>query len=139
MKQMIVPELTTVAEVDAQAVGSDVWPCSTSTPASVRKWTGRLFPFGFLKLIRNRKGLKRVRLISPTCCRVPKLGIGIALVRPPGARRARLGIQEAEFSGFSEEQRPIVQTLKNARPKITKQYRVLTTFGPPDTTANAKL
>jgi GNAT superfamily N-acetyltransferase len=136
MKQMIVPELTTVGEVNGEAVGT-MFGLLDYNPR-IKEIDGRLFPFGFLKLLRNRKGLKRVRLISTNV--MPEYqtwGIGIALVARLVPDALAWGIQEAEFSWVLESNDLSFKTLKKGGAKISKQYRIYD-YGPPDSTANAK-
>ena len=136
MKQMIVPELTTVAEVEGKPVGT-MFGLLDFNPR-IKEMDGRLFPFGFLKLLRNRKALKRVRLISTNVLpEYQSWGIGIALVARLVPDALAWGIQEAEFSWVLESNDLSYKTLKKGGAKISKQYRVYD-FGPPDTTANAK-
>jgi GNAT superfamily N-acetyltransferase len=136
MKQMIVPELTTVGEVNGEAVGT-MFGLLDYNPR-IKEIDGRLFPFGFLKLLRNRKELKRVRLISTNV--LPEYqtwGIGIALVARLVPDALAWGIQEAEFSWVLESNDLSFKTLKKGGAQIRKQYRIYD-YGPPDTTANAK-
>lgn len=136
MKQMIVPELTTVAEVDGKPVGT-MFGLLDYNPR-IKEIDGRLLPFGFLKLLRNRRGLKRVRLISTNV--LPEFqswGVGVALVGRLVPDALAWGIQEAEFSWVLESNDLSYKTLKKGGAKITKRYRVYD-FGPPDTSANAK-
>lgn len=136
MKHMIVPELTTVAEVEGKPVGT-MFGLLDYNPR-IKKIDGRLLPFGFLKLIRNRKGLHRVRLISTNVLpEYQSWGIGIALVARLVPDALAWGIEEAEFSWVLESNDLSFKTLKKGGAKISKQYRVYD-FGPPDTTANAK-
>jgi GNAT superfamily N-acetyltransferase len=136
MKQMIVPELTTVGEIDGQAVGT-MFGLLDYNPR-IKEIDGRLFPFGFIKLFRNRKGLRKVRLISTNVLpEYQSWGIGIALVSRLVPDALAWGIQEAEFSWVLESNDLSFKTLKKGGAKITKQYRVYD-YGPPDTTANAK-
>jgi GNAT superfamily N-acetyltransferase len=136
MKQMIVPELTTVGEVEGKAVGT-MFGLLDYNPR-IKEIDGRLFPFGFIKLLRNRKGLKKVRLISTNV--LPEYQswvIGIALVSRLVPVALAWGIQVAEFSWVLESNDLSFKTLKKGGAKIRKQYRVYD-YGPPDTTANAK-
>jgi GNAT superfamily N-acetyltransferase len=136
MKQMIVPELTTVAEVDGKAVGT-MFGLFDYNPR-IKAIDGRLFPFGFLKLLRKRSELKRVRLISTNVLpEYQNWGIGIALVARLVPDALAWGIQEAEFSWVLESNDLSFKTLKKGGAKISKQYRIYD-VGPPDTTANAK-
>ncbi|MCC6494532.1 MAG: N-acetyltransferase [Pirellulales bacterium] len=136
MKHMIVPELTTVGEIDGKAVGT-MFGLLDYNPR-IKQIDGRLFPLGFLKLFSNRKQLKRVRLISTNV--LPEFqswGIGIALVARLVPDVLAWGIQEAEFSWVLESNDLSFKTLKKGGAKITKQYRIYD-LGPPDTTANAR-
>jgi GNAT superfamily N-acetyltransferase len=136
LKQMIVPELTTMAEIDGKPVGT-MFGLLDYNPR-IKAIDGRLLPFGFLKLLCNRRGLHRVRLISTNV--LPEFqgwGIGIALVARLVPDALKWGIQEAEFSWVLESNDLSYKTLKKGGAKITKQYRIYD-YGPPDTTLNAK-
>ncbi len=136
MKQMIVPELTTMAEIDGKAVGT-MFGLLDYNPR-IQAIDGRLLPFGFLKLLRKRRELTRVRLISTNVLpQYQSWGIGIALVSRLVPDALAWGIQEAEFSWVLESNDLSYKTLKKGGAKITKQYRIYD-YGPPDTTANAK-
>lgn len=136
MKRMIVPELTTMAEIDGKPVGT-MFGLLDYNPR-IKDMDGKLFPLGFLKLFRNRKDLKRVRLISTNVLpEYQSWGIGIALVGRLVPAALEWGIQEAEFSWVLESNDLSYKTLKKGGAKITKQYRIYD-FGPPDTTVNAK-
>ncbi len=136
MKQMLVPELTAMAEIDGKPIGT-MFGLLDFNPR-IKEIDGRLLPFGFLKLLRNRKALTRMRFISANV--VPEYqswGIGIALVARLVPDILKWGIQEAEFSWVLESNHLSYKTLKKGGAKITKQYRIYD-YGPPDTTANAK-
>jgi len=136
MKQMIVPELTTIAEIDGKPVGT-MFGLLDYNPR-IQEINGRLFPFGFLKLLRRRKELTRVRLISTNVLpEYQSWGIGIALVSRLVPDALKWGIKEAEFSWVLESNDLSYKTLKKGGAKITKQYRIYD-YGPPDTTTNAK-
>jgi GNAT superfamily N-acetyltransferase len=136
MKQMIVPELTTVAEVDGKAIGTMFGLLDYN--GRIKEIDGRLFPFGFLKLLGNRKALKRMRLISTNVLpEYQSWGVGIALVARLVPDALAWGIKEAEFSWVLESNDLSYKTLKKGGAKITKQYRIYD-IGPLDTTANAK-
>jgi GNAT superfamily N-acetyltransferase len=136
MKQMIVPELTTVAEVDGKPIGT-MFGLLDFNPR-IKEIDGKLFPFGFLKLMLNRKALKRIRLISTNVLpEYQSWGVGIALVARLVPDALAWGIQEAEFSWVLESNDLSFKTLKKGGAKVTKQYRIYD-YGPKDTTANAK-
>jgi len=136
MKRLIVPELTTVGEIDGKPVGT-MFALLDYNPR-IRQIDGRLFPLGFLKLLRNRQAIKKVRLISTNVLpEYQSWGIGIALVARLVPDALAWGIREAEFSWVLESNDLSFKTLKKGGAKITKQYRVYD-YGPPDTTVNAK-
>jgi GNAT superfamily N-acetyltransferase len=136
MRHMIVPELTTFAEVDGKPIGT-MFGLLDYNPR-IKEIDGKLLPFGFLKLIRNREGLKRIRLISTNV--LPEYmswGVGIALVGRLVPDALAWGIQEAEFSWVLESNDLSYKTLKKGGAKIRKKYRVYD-YVPPDTTVNAR-
>lgn len=136
LKQMIIPELTTIAEVDGKPIGV-MFGLLDFNPR-IKEIDGRLLPFGFLKLLRNRKALTKVRLISTNVLpEYQSWGVGIALVGRLVPDALAWGIKEAEFSWVLESNDLSFKTLKKGGAKISKQYRVYD-YGPPDTTANAK-
>jgi len=136
MKQMIVHELTTIAEIDGKAVGT-MFGLLDFNPR-IKEIDGRLLPLGFLKLLRNRRGLKKVRLISANVLpEYQSWGIGIALVARLVPDALKWGIEEAEFSWVLESNDLSYKTLTKGGAKITKRYRIYD-YGPPDKTANAK-
>lgn len=136
LKRMIVPELTTVAEIDGKPVGV-MFGLLDYNPR-IKAIDGRLLPWGFIKLLRKRHELKRVRLLSTNVLpEYQSWGIGIALVARLVPDVLQWGIREAEFSWVLESNDLSYKTLKKGGAKITKQYRIYD-YGPLDTTANAK-
>ncbi|MEO2049030.1 MAG: N-acetyltransferase [Pirellulales bacterium] len=136
MKQMIAPELTTMAEIEGKPVGAML--ALLDYNPRIQKIDGRLFPFGFLKLLRNKRKIHRVRLLSTNVLpEYQSWGIGISLVGRLVPEALEWGITEAEFSWVLESNHLSYKTLKKGGAKITKRYRIYD-YGPPDTTANAK-
>jgi GNAT superfamily N-acetyltransferase len=120
---LIVPEMTTVAEIDGKPVGA-VFGLLDYNPR-VKAIDGRLFPFGFIRLLRNKKALKRVRLISTNV--VPeyqKWGIGLLLHNRLLPDALAFGIEEAEFSWVLESNHLSYATLERGGAKVTKTYRM---------------
>lgn len=136
LKQMIVPEITTIAEIDGKPVGT-MFGLLDYNPR-IKAIDGKLFPFGFIKLLSNRKAIKRVRLISTNVLpEYQSWGIGIALVARLVPDALAWGINEAEFSWVLESNDLSYKSLSKGGAKITKRYRFYD-YGPKDTTANAK-
>ena len=78
LKHLIVPELSLVAEVDGKPIGTVF--CLLDYNSRIKAMNGRLFPFGFLKLLWNKSAIKRMRAISTNV--VPEYqawGVGLVL------------------------------------------------------------
>ncbi len=123
LKALIVPELTTIAEVDGRAVAA-VFAVLDYNPR-IKAIGGRLFPFGFIRLLANRRSIKRIRVISAQV--EPEFqGRGLAPVMVTHllpAIQAR-GIEEVEFSTVIESNQLSYATLRQIGAAITKTYRM---------------
>ena len=62
LRHIIVPEMAIAAEIDGRVVGA-AFGLPDYNPR-IKEINGRLFPFGFIHLLRNRRAIKRIRLIS---------------------------------------------------------------------------
>jgi len=123
LKMLIVPEMTAIAEIDGKPVGA-VFGLLDYNPR-IKEIGGRLFPFGFLKLLFGRKEIKRVRLISTNVIpEYQKWGVGLLVVAHLLPEVKAWGIQEAEFSWVLESNTLSYGTLKRGGAKITKTYRI---------------
>jgi hypothetical protein len=123
LKYLIVPELTAAAEIQGRVVGV-VLGLLDYNPR-IKSINGRLFPFGFLRLLANKRAISRVRLVSTNV--VPeyqKWGIGLVLLRKLLPDVLAFGIQEAEFSWVLESNHLSYATLKRGGAEITKTYRI---------------
>jgi hypothetical protein len=123
MKHLIIPELTCVAEVDGKPIGA-VFGMPDYNPR-IKEIDGRLFPFGFLKLLSRKHNLKRVRLISTNV--VPefqKWGIGIVLLVSLIPKGLEMGMEEAEFSWVSEANVLARGSLEKGGARLYKKYRI---------------
>ena len=79
LKHLIVPELAMVAEVGGKPIGTVF--CLLDYNPRIKAINGRLFPFGFVRLLWNKKGIKRMRAISTNV--VPEYqawGVGLVLM-----------------------------------------------------------
>ncbi len=123
LKQLIAPEMTTIAEVDGKPVGC-AFAMLDYNPL-IKKINGRLFPFGFLKLLFGRKGIKRVRLISTNV--VPEYqrwGLGLVLLNRLVPEVKKWGIEEGEFSWVLESNHLSRATLERGGAELAKTYRI---------------
>jgi GNAT superfamily N-acetyltransferase len=123
LKLLIVPEMTTIAEIDGRPVGAQFGLLDYNP--RIKQIDGRLFPLGFLRLLWNKKGLKRIRLISTNVIpEYQKWGLGIVIAARLIPECHAWGIEEAEFSWVLESNRLSFGTLQRGGAKITKRYRI---------------
>ncbi len=123
LQRLIVPELAIAAEIDGRIVGA-VFALPDYNPR-IKQIDGRLFPFGFMHLLRNKHRIKRMRLLSTNV--VPeyqRMGIGLALMHGVVPKVLQWGIEEAEFSWVLESNSLSRGSLKKGGAKITKTYRL---------------
>ena len=123
LKHLIVPELAMVAEVGGKPIGTVF--CLLDYNPRIKAINGRLFPFGFLRLLWNKKGIKRMRAISTNV--VPEYqawGVGLVLMGALVKPVLDWGMQEVEFSWVLESNHLSKRTLERGGAKITKTYRM---------------
>ena len=123
LQYLIVPEMTSVAEVDGKPIGA-VFGLLDYNPR-VKAIDGKLLPFGFLKLLMNKKALKRVRLVSTNVLpEYQRWGVGLVLMSRLVPEIFKWGIEIAEFSWVLETNHLSRATLERGGAKIDKMYRV---------------
>ncbi|MFM7207586.1 MAG: N-acetyltransferase [Planctomycetaceae bacterium] len=123
LKYLIVPELAIVAEVGGKPVGAVF--CLLDYNPRIKAINGRLFPFGFLKLLMNKRAIKRLRAISTNV--VPEYqawGIGLVLMSGLYERFIAWGLEEVEFSWVLESNYLSRRTLERGGAIVTKKYRM---------------
>ncbi|NLX55312.1 MAG: GNAT family N-acetyltransferase [Planctomycetaceae bacterium] len=123
LRHLIVPELTTAAEVDGRVVAA-VFGLLDYNPR-IKLIDGRLFPFGFIRLLTRRKQIKRIRLISTNVLpEYQRWGLGVVILSRLVPIALEWGIQEAEFSWVLETNHLSYKSLKRGGAKLTKTYRI---------------
>ena len=123
LKHLIVPELALVAEVEGKPIGTVF--CLLDYNPRIRAINGRLFPFGFLKLLWNKRGIKRMRAISTNV--IPEYqawGVGLVLHAALVPRLYDWGMDEVEFSWVLESNHLSKRTLERGGALVTKKYRI---------------
>ena len=123
LKYLIEPELTLVAEVEGKPVGAVF--CLLDYNPRFKAIDGRLFPFGFLRLLWNKKAIKRLRAISTNV--IPEYqawGIGLVLMNGLYERFMKWGLREVEFSWVLESNYLSRRTLERGGALVTKKYRI---------------
>jgi GNAT superfamily N-acetyltransferase len=120
---LIVPELTSIAEVDGRPVAT-AFALLDYNPR-IKKIDGRLFPFGFLRLFWNRRAIKNIRVISTNVLpEYQKWGLGLVILSRLVPDIIAWGVKEVEFSWVLESNHLSYKTLKRGGAKLTKTYRV---------------
>ncbi len=123
LKHLIVPELALVAEVDGKPIGAVF--CLLDYNTRIKAINGRLFPFGFLKLLWNKRAIKRMRAISTNV--IPEYqawGVGLVLLAALVPRVREWGIEETEFSWVLESNHLSKRSLERGGALVTKKYRI---------------
>lgn len=128
LRHLIVPEMTSAADIDGRTVAA-CFALLDYNPR-IKQIDGRLFPFGFLRLLWNRRAIKRIRLISTNVLpEYQKWGLGLLIVSRLVPDALEWGIEEAEFSWVLESNHLSYATLKKGGAKLTKTYRIYD-YGP---------
>ena len=129
LKFLIAPELALVAEINGKPVGAVF--CLLDYNPRIKAIDGRLFPVGFLRLLWNKKAIKRLRAISTNV--IPEYqawGIGLVLMEALAHRFITWGLEEVEFSWVLESNHLSKRTLERGGAIVTKKYRMYQD-GPP--------
>lgn len=123
LRYLLVPELALVAESDGKPVG--VILAIPDYNPFIKEIDGRLFPFGFLNLLRAKKRLKRVRIVSINVLpEFQRWGVGLVLMSALTPKSIEMGIEEAEFSWVSETNDMARMGLEKGGAEIYKTYRI---------------
>jgi len=101
LRFLIVPELTMGAEIDGQPIGA-AFGLLDYNPR-IKRIRGRLFPFGFIRLLRNKREIKKTRIVSTNVIpEFQRLGVGLALLHAMAEPGLEFGLEEVEFSWILE-------------------------------------
>lgn len=123
LKQLIVPDLSIAAEIDGKIIGA-CFALLDYNPR-IKEIDGRLFPFGFWKLLSNKRAIKKLRLISTNVIPEYQLhGIGLVLMSGIVPKALDWGMEEAEFSWVLESNTFSRGSLEKGGAKRTKTYRI---------------
>ncbi|MFM8579628.1 MAG: N-acetyltransferase [Planctomycetaceae bacterium] len=123
LKWLIDPKLAIVAEVKGRPIGTTF--CLLDYNPRIREIGGRLFPFGFLKLLWNRRAIKNMRVVTANVTpEYQAWGVGLVLVSSLVPRVLEWGIREAEFSWVLESNHLSRKTLERGGAIRYKTYRV---------------
>jgi hypothetical protein len=86
---------------------------------------GRLFPFGFWRLLRAKHEIKKLRILAANVLpEYAMMGIGLVLLRALVPKGLEWGMQEAEFSWVAESNSFSRGSLEKAGTTCYKTYRM---------------
>jgi GNAT superfamily N-acetyltransferase len=123
LKHLIAPELAVVAEVEGRPIGACLGLLDYNP--RIKAINGRLFPFGFLRLMTNKRAIKKMRVLSINV--VPEYqrwGLGVVLLSGLVAPAREWGIQDVEFSWVLESNTLSRGSLEKGGAKLEKTYRM---------------
>jgi hypothetical protein len=91
----------------------------------IKEIDGRLFPFGFLKLINKRRPFKRLRMVSTNVMpEYQRWGVGLVLLRGLIPKILASNMQEAEFSWVLESNNLSRRSLEKGGAMLEKIHRI---------------
>ena len=123
LKHLIAPELAIVAEVEGEPIGACLGLLDYNP--RVKAIGGRLFPFGFLKLLSNKHAIKKMRVISINVLpEYQRWGLGVVLLGGLIEPIQQWGMHEAEFSWVLESNTLSRGSLEKGGAKLDKTYRI---------------
>jgi GNAT superfamily N-acetyltransferase len=121
--KVVVPELTLIAEKDGNPVAFTLTTYDANE--AVKKINGRLFPFGFMRLLRNLKKTKNIRFILMGVLEQFRgRGIENALILLVSQKAYEMGFYEMEQSLVVENNDPMIDALRYFPVKLKKVYRL---------------
>lgn len=123
LKHLIIPELAVGAEIDGRLVG--VVFCLPDYNPRIKQINGRLFPLGFIRLLYNKRAIKRIRVISTNVLpEYHRQGLGLVLMHGLVPHALKTGIEEAEFSWVLESNLLSRRSLEKGGAQLQKTYRL---------------
>jgi GNAT superfamily N-acetyltransferase len=121
--RFVIPEISFVAEVEGVPVGFALSIYDANV--AVKKLNGRLFPFGFLRLLTNAKKTDRFRHILMGILKEHRnQGIEIAFYAAMADHAEAAGLREVEMSLIVEDNEAMRGSLKHLPVEIYKTYRI---------------
>lgn len=121
--QIIDPEIVFFAELDGQPVGFSL--AVPDINQALQKLNGRLFPFGFFKLLYHAKKINRLRVIIMGVIKEYRnKGIDSVFYLDTYRRGIEKGYHWGEFSWILENNEPMNTALRNIGARVYKTYRI---------------
>jgi GNAT superfamily N-acetyltransferase len=120
---LLVPEMAVGAEIDGKLVGVAI--ALPDYNPRIKQIDGRLFPFGFIRLLANKRKIKKFRVMAANV--LPEyhlLGVGLVLMKAMTPMGIEWGANEAEFSWVAESNAASRGALEKGGAERIKTYRV---------------
>ncbi len=122
LRMLIEPDITSFIDVDGRTVGAAVGLLDYNP--RIKEINGRLFPFGFLRLLFGRKNIKRMRVMSTNVLpEYQRWGLGLVTLDRMLPDCLKRGITDAEFSWVLESNHLSRGSLERGGAKRDKTYR----------------
>ena len=123
LAMLIVPSLTSIAEIDGKPVGAGFGLLDYNP--LIKRIGGKLFPLGFLHILFGKRKLKRLRLISTNVLpEYQKWGLGLVTLSRILPDAIAYGIEVGEFSWVLESNSLSRNTIERAGGRRTKVLRI---------------
>lgn len=123
LRPVVVPELAIFVVKDGVEVGFLL--AMPDLNEIIGRLNGRLYPFGFLKLIRGRRRVSKARIIAMGIRRdMQGRGIDALLYHAITQNCLKLGIRRAELSWVLETNAAMNNTLRRVGCRLSRTYRV---------------
>lgn len=123
LRYLCIPELVVGAEIDGRLVGL-ILALPDYNPR-IRQIGGRLFPWGFLRLLTGKRRIPRIRVLAANVLPEYQLmGVAVVLLRAIMPKALAGGIREAEFSWVAESNSLSRGSLEKSGTQRVKTYRM---------------
>jgi GNAT superfamily N-acetyltransferase len=122
-RKVVVPDLVLVAEAGGQAVGFAL--ALPDLNRAIRHANGRLFPFGWWKVMRAMKGIRAIRVLTLGVTPEHQAsGLGMLLYYEIIRRGLAIGYNEAELSWVLETNDLMNRAAESMGARVYKRYRI---------------
>ncbi len=123
LRRILVPEFALFAEIDGRPIGAVL--ALLDYNQILRTLNGRLFPFGFVRLLIERRRITTVRTMAMTMAPGHQsAGLSVVLMDTLVDAGAEWGVDLYEFSWVLESNAKSRGTLERLGTKITSTYRI---------------
>ena len=123
LKTLIEPDITSVAMVEGRVVGATFGMLDFNP--RIREIDGRLFPFGWIKLLTGRKNITRIRMLSTNVRpEYQRWGVGLLVMLDLYDRMIDSWLEEIEFSWVLESNDLSRKTIERAGSKRVCTFRI---------------